>query len=126
MLLLASDRICGESLEFLERAIVEGRPAHEYGRARDPRFGSLFDSAMANASTSIMREFLDSRSSASCLDRVHVLIDVGGGLGWSLNLIVSRFPHIRGINFDQPHVVDQAPSYPGLFFYDAIKLVLDN
>ncbi|KAI5345943.1 hypothetical protein L3X38_013820 [Prunus dulcis] len=42
------------------------------------------------------------------------LVDVGGGLGVTLNLITSRYQHIKGINFDLPHVVNHAPSYPGV------------
>jgi hypothetical protein len=44
---------------------------------------------------------------------VQELVDVGGGVGSTLNLIVSRYPHISGINFDMPHVVTDAPYYPG-------------
>ncbi|BFG22289.1 hypothetical protein CerSpe_085630 [Prunus speciosa] len=42
------------------------------------------------------------------------LVDVGGGFGVALNLVTSRYPHIRGINYDLPHVVNHAPSYPGV------------
>ena len=28
------------------------------------------------------------------------LVDVGGGTGAALNLIVSKYPHIRDVNFD--------------------------
>ncbi|GMN72768.1 hypothetical protein TIFTF001_055662 [Ficus carica] len=44
------------------------------------------------------------------------LVDVGGGLGVTLNLITSKYPHIKGINFDLPHVIKHAPSYPGVQF----------
>ncbi|KAL5572238.1 hypothetical protein UlMin_021835 [Ulmus minor] len=42
------------------------------------------------------------------------LVDVGGGLGVTLNLITSKYPHIKGINFDLPRVIQQAPSHPGV------------
>jgi caffeic acid 3-O-methyltransferase len=29
-------------------------------------------------------------------------------------MIVSKYPSIRGINFDLPHVIEDAPSYPGM------------
>ena len=45
------------------------------------------------------------------------LVDVGGGLGVNLNLITSTYPHIKGINFDLPHVIKHAPSYPGMYVY---------
>nr|GEX41032.1 caffeic acid 3-O-methyltransferase-like [Tanacetum cinerariifolium] len=37
-----------------------------------------------------------------------------GGLGVTLNMIVSKHPTIEGINFDQPHVIHRAPIYPGI------------
>ncbi|KAF3432729.1 hypothetical protein FNV43_RR23831 [Rhamnella rubrinervis] len=40
--------------------------------------------------------------------------DVGGGTGAVINTIVSKYPIIKGINFDLPHVIEDAPSYPGV------------
>ncbi|KAI6675887.1 hypothetical protein NL676_036683 [Syzygium grande] len=45
---------------------------------------------------------------------VKVLVDVGGGIGVTLKMITSKHPHIKGINFDLPHVLADAPSYPGV------------
>ncbi|GLT74380.1 hypothetical protein SLA2020_461830 [Shorea laevis] len=42
------------------------------------------------------------------------LLDVGGGSGAIIDMIVSKYPSIKGINFDQPHVIQNAPSYPGV------------
>ncbi|KAK0581600.1 hypothetical protein LWI29_015755 [Acer saccharum] len=42
------------------------------------------------------------------------LVDVGGGLGTTLSVITSKYPHIKAINFDLPHVINDAPSYPGV------------
>lgn len=50
---------------------------------------------------------------AGAFQDVNCLVDVGGGLGSSLALITAKYPHIRGINFDLPHVVAAAPPYPG-------------
>lgn len=33
------------------------------------------------------------------------IVDVGGGLGATLAMILSKYPTLRGINFDLPHVV---------------------
>ncbi|OAE26909.1 hypothetical protein AXG93_3488s1000 [Marchantia polymorpha subsp. ruderalis] len=41
-------------------------------------------------------------------------IDVGGGLGATLAMILSKYPKIRGINFDQPHVVADGLQVPNL------------
>ncbi|KAL7145236.1 hypothetical protein ABFS83_07G067400 [Erythranthe nasuta] len=42
------------------------------------------------------------------------LVDVGGGSGSSLETIISKYPSIRGVNFDLPHVVETAPTYNGI------------
>lgn len=42
------------------------------------------------------------------------LVDDGGDLGVTPSQITSKYPHIKGINFDLPHVVENAPSCPGI------------
>lgn len=44
---------------------------------------------------------------------VQCLVDVGGGVGGAVTQIVRAHPHIRGVNFDLPHVVASAPHIPG-------------
>lgn len=43
------------------------------------------------------------------LDGLGSLVDVGGGDGTALSILVKDCPWIRGINFDLPHVVSVAP-----------------
>ncbi|KAK9997258.1 hypothetical protein SO802_021944 [Lithocarpus litseifolius] len=43
-----------------------------------------------------------------------LLVDVAGGTGASLNMVISKYPSIKGINFDLPQVIQHAPSYPGI------------
>ncbi|KAI3745248.1 hypothetical protein L1987_58357 [Smallanthus sonchifolius] len=45
---------------------------------------------------------------------VRTLVDVGGGDGTALRLIVESCPWIKGINFDLPHVVAVAPACVGV------------
>ncbi|KAI3795477.1 hypothetical protein L1987_38132 [Smallanthus sonchifolius] len=45
---------------------------------------------------------------------VRTLVDVGGGDGTTLRLIVEACPWIKGINFDLPHVVSVAPACVGV------------
>ncbi|KAL3690908.1 hypothetical protein R1sor_004559 [Riccia sorocarpa] len=47
------------------------------------------------------------------LEGLGSLIDVGGGTGETLALILSKYPQLRGINFDQPHVVAKGVQVPG-------------
>jgi len=52
---------------------------------------------------------------------VSTLVDVGGGVGKTLKLIISQYPSIKGINFDMPQVVQNAPSHPGKI-YQSLKI----
>jgi caffeic acid 3-O-methyltransferase / acetylserotonin O-methyltransferase len=91
--------------------------AFEY-HGTDPRFNKVFNRAMSDHSTLIMKKILDTYKG---FEGVKELVDVGGGTGATLNLIVSKYPHVRGINFDLQHVIDDAPSYSGkCFFFDHI------
>ena len=59
---------------------------------------------------------------------VSTLVDVGGGIGATLNMIISKHPTIKGINFDLPHVIQDAPTYPGIkpFLVKCFILCLRN
>ncbi|KAI8553963.1 hypothetical protein RHMOL_Rhmol05G0058100 [Rhododendron molle] len=53
-------------------------------------------------------------SGPEVFDRVESVVDVGGGDGTALRLLVEAFPSIRGINFDLPHVVSVALDCAGV------------
>ncbi|KAK4391104.1 Caffeic acid 3-O-methyltransferase [Sesamum angolense] len=42
------------------------------------------------------------------------IVDVGGGTGATLAIIVANYPSVCGINFDLPQVLRNAPSYNGI------------
>ncbi|CAI8593420.1 unnamed protein product [Vicia faba] len=77
----------------------------------DSRFNQIFNTAMNNHSTIVMKRVLECYDGFKDIKR---LVDVGGGLGMNINLITSKYTHIHGINFDLPHVIQHAPSYPGV------------
>ena len=118
LLCLSVDPVTIKSWHVLHEAILDdGQPfskAHngldlfEYGQL-DPHFGSTFNFAMTSYCALPIRYLLESYP--TCFDDVNILVDVGGGHGSSLHSIISHFPHIRGINFDQPHVISLAPNY---------------
>ncbi|XVF36926.1 hypothetical protein REPUB_Repub19eG0101000 [Reevesia pubescens] len=89
---------------------VYGMTAFEYP-GTDQRFNRVFNQAMSNHTTLIMRKILDVYKG---FDGVEVLVDVGGGIGVALTLISSKYPHIKAINFDLPHVLADAPTYSGV------------
>lgn len=76
----------------------------------DPRFNKVFNQGMSNHSTITMKKILETYKG---FDGLNTVVDVGGGTGATLNMIVSKYPSIKGINFDLPHVIEDAPSYPG-------------
>ncbi|OMO57428.1 O-methyltransferase, family 2 [Corchorus olitorius] len=78
----------------------------------NPEFNSLFNDGMACTSKVVTRGILLGYKEG--LSRIGSLVDVGGGTGGLISEIVKANPHIKGINFDLPHVVSTAPEYPGV------------
>ncbi|KAI9119946.1 hypothetical protein K1719_008915 [Acacia pycnantha] len=90
--------------------IVNGMSMYEYTK-KDPTFETLFHKAMADVSSIHMKEILEKYKG---FEGISTLVDVAGGIGETLKMIVSKYPSIHAINFDLPHVVQHAPSYPGI------------
>ena len=68
----------------------------------DPRFNKVFNAAMFNHTTIVIKKILESYKG---FEQLRQLVDVGGGLGVTINLITTRYDNIKGINFDLPHVI---------------------
>lgn len=101
---------------------VYGMHAFEYPIV-DPRFNDVFNNAMANCTTIVMKRVLEIYEG---FEHINKLVDVGGGLGINLKLITSKYPQIHGVNFDLPHVLEHAPSYDGIFSLTFNKLVANS
>ncbi|MEV0294038.1 methyltransferase [Nocardia sp. NPDC050710] len=84
---------------------VNGVPFFEYLRT-DRELGELFDRAMTSIGTLTMGPLLASYD----FGRYRTLVDVGGGEGLLLGAILRDAPHARGILFDLPEVVADAPA----------------
>jgi hypothetical protein len=102
------DRCWGDLLETVrtgEPAFdrLYGRPVFDY-LGEHPEQAGIFDAAMSGFSGRTMRAVLD----AYDLSGVGTLADVGGGLGSNLAAALRRYPAMRGLLFDQPHVVVRA------------------
>nr|QAX90939.1 caffeic acid O-methyltransferase [Catalpa bungei] len=117
--LMIQDKVLMEPWYHLKDAIIEGgipfnraygMNAFEYP-AKDPRFNRVFNQAMYEQSTIFMKKILEEYKG---FEGLKSLVDVGGGIGASLKMIISKYPSIKGINFDLPHVIQNAPSYPGV------------
>uniref|UniRef100_M1BHC2 Caffeic acid O-methyltransferase II n=1 Tax=Solanum tuberosum TaxID=4113 RepID=M1BHC2_SOLTU len=89
---------------------MHGVNLFEYHKT-DPKLSNVFNKAMISHTTLVMKNILDTYKG---FEDIKALVDVGGGLGINLNMITSKYPTIKGINFDLPHVVQHAPSYEGV------------
>ncbi|KAF3437738.1 hypothetical protein FNV43_RR20494 [Rhamnella rubrinervis] len=121
LLPLLQDDVYSASWSRLKDAILEGgipfNRAHgmhvfEYPGV-DPRFNHIFNNAMYNLTSIFVKKMLEVYKGFDG-PTIKQLVDVGGGLGVNLHLITETYPHIKGINFDLPRVVQHASSYPGV------------
>jgi hypothetical protein len=71
-------------------------------RAHDPEENAAFDRAMTSVTRGLNRSLLD----AYDFSRFATVVDVGGGRGALLAGLLEVYPDMRGVLFDQPHVVD--------------------
>ncbi|GLT74860.1 hypothetical protein SLA2020_466260 [Shorea laevis] len=116
---LLQDKIFLDSWSQLKDAIVEGEVpfdrvyrTHDFKcPANDSRFYHVFNKAMISHTTIVIKEILESYKGFEHLIR---LVDAGSGLGVTVSSITSKYPFIKGINFDLPHVVQHVPPYPGV------------
>ncbi|XP_076937318.1 myricetin 3-O-methyltransferase 3-like [Bidens hawaiensis] len=117
--LLIHDKVFVDCWYHLKDAIVEGGVpfdkahgvnAFEYP-AKDHRFNEVFNKCMYD-NTRIVIKMIPEKYKG--FEGVKELVDVGGGLDANLELIVSKYPNIKGINFDLPHVIKDGPHYQGV------------
>jgi hypothetical protein len=73
-------------------------------RAQHPEASAAFDRAM----TSLYRQMAEHVVAAFDFGRFATVVDIGGGNGAFLASILARHPALRGVLFDQPHVVSGA------------------
>ena len=80
--------------------------------ALDPEYNRLFNEGMVCTTRFVSKAVISGYKDG--FNQIKSLVDVGGGIGGSLSQIVRAFPHIKGINFDLPHVFATAPKYDGI------------
>ena len=98
----------------LIQTIRTGRPAaeHLYGEpffawlSHHPEQTSRFTGAMANLTSG---GFKSAAIASLPLDGTRTIVDIGGADGTVLATILAAHPHIRGVLFDLPHVITDAP-----------------
>lgn len=82
---------------------VYGASAWDY-RSKDPNLNQTYNAAIR----AISRGQKDSITSQYDFSAVRTVVDVGGGKGTVLADLVAKHSHMRGVLFDQPHVVPEA------------------
>ncbi|PWA90708.1 O-methyltransferase COMT-type, S-adenosyl-L-methionine-dependent methyltransferase [Artemisia annua] len=123
---LAQDKVYSNSWFKLKDSVTDGGIAFDkfYGMnvfeymTLDTRFRLVFNNAMVNHSIFVMKEILEFYHG---FDEIKCLVDVGGGLGVSLNTIITKYPNIKGINFDLADVTRDAPQYLGMFILSTVQ-----
>ncbi|GLT48729.1 hypothetical protein SLA2020_223370 [Shorea laevis] len=105
---------------YLKEAVIDGggvpfekahgMPVFEYAE-KDEEMNNDFNKIMSNISSLVMKKVLETYKGFEGLDQ---LVDVGGGVGTTLKLIVSKYPQIKGTNFDLPHVIRNGSPFPGV------------
>ncbi|ESR56451.1 hypothetical protein CICLE_v10021670mg [Citrus x clementina] len=116
---LCLDKVCLDGWFGLKKQILEGGIAFNKAHGMqiydylgvDSRFNDVFNNGMLSHTSIVMEKVLESYKG---FEHVKKLVDVGGGLGITLNMIISKYPHIKGINYDLPYVIKDAPSYSGI------------
>lgn len=101
---------------------VHGMSIFEYMDV-NPAFNTIFNKGMVALSTIIMKKVLEVYHGFEGLGS---LVDVAGGTGKSLNMVISKYPSIKGINFDLPHVTREAPPYPGTLYFLTRIFLIEN
>ncbi|BBX42274.1 methyltransferase [Mycobacterium simiae] len=84
---------------------LRGKPIFEY-LAEDGDYDEIFNVAMTSTSEVAIPPVVASYD----FSRFSTIVDVAGGHGRLLAAILNATPHARGILFDQPHVVADAPA----------------
>nr|GEV60961.1 caffeic acid 3-O-methyltransferase-like [Tanacetum cinerariifolium] len=119
MLELHQDKVPVDTWFKVEEAVLEGgtpfdkvhgTSGFEY-TGLDARFSEIFNKAMVETSIIVIKEVLNCYHG---FNNLKSLVDIGGGLGITLNMVRSKYPKIKGINLDLPHVIQHAPQYPGI------------
>jgi caffeic acid 3-O-methyltransferase len=89
---------------------VNGMSKYEY-MGKDPQVNQIFNKSMTNGTKIHMKKILEIYKG---YEGVSTLVDVGGGNGQTLKMIIENYPSIKGINFDLPQVIENASPIPGI------------
>ncbi|KAJ8423147.1 hypothetical protein Cgig2_011892 [Carnegiea gigantea] len=101
-------------------AILEGAFPYERSHrmsifvhcAGDRRLSKLFNNAMVDVSTMVMKKIL---ANYKGFEDVSTLVDMGGNKGASLSMIISKYPNIRGVTYIGGDMFVSVPKADAIF-----------
>ncbi|KAG9441601.1 hypothetical protein H6P81_017455 [Aristolochia fimbriata] len=120
-LLLQTSPVVLKPWHFLSgRVRTNGSPAFEAAHgvdvwsyaSKDIAHGEHFNNALASVAKTTVRAIL--HESVGVFEGLSTVVDVGGGNGTAMRMLVEKCPWISAINFDTPHVVEAAPQIQGV------------
>lgn len=82
---------------------IFGKPIFDH-LAEQPEKARIFDDAMTGIHGRETHSILDAYEFTG----INVIADIGGGNGSKITAILQKYPDMRGILFDLPHVIDRA------------------
>jgi len=91
---------------------IHGLTTYEY-MEKDLKMNQIFNETMVDLGV-IQMKILEIYTG---FEGISTLVDVGGGNGHSLKMIISKYPLIKGINFDLPQVIENVPQLSGSMIY---------
>lgn len=120
MLLMENHPLLLAPWHHLSDCVREGGYAFEKAHGRDiwayasiyPEFNKIFNDGMMCTAKITLKAIISGYKDG--FESIGSLVDVGGGTGAAMAEIVKAYPHIKGINFDLPHVVETASKYDGV------------
>ncbi|RVW91599.1 Caffeic acid 3-O-methyltransferase 1 [Vitis vinifera] len=109
------DKVIVDTWNHLKDAVLEGGLPFKrtYGMdaidyvGKDARLCEVFRASFRDYNPIFMNKILETYSG---FEGLKSLVDVGGSNGSILNMIVSKYPSIKGINFDLAPVIEKSPS----------------
>ncbi|KAI5399961.1 isoliquiritigenin 2'-O-methyltransferase [Lathyrus oleraceus] len=102
------EAVVDEDIDLFKK--IHGVTKYEY-MGEDKKMNKVFNKSMVDVCATEMKRMLEIYSG---LEGISTLVDVGGGSGQNLKMIISKYPSIKGINFDLPQVIENAAPIPGI------------
>ncbi|CAJ1976811.1 unnamed protein product [Sphenostylis stenocarpa] len=102
------EAVVGADIDLFKK--LHGVTKYQY-MEKDLKMNQVFNKSMADLCVTYMIRILEIYTG---FEGISTLVDVGGGNGQNLKMIISKYPLIKGINFDLPQVIENAPLLPGI------------